>query len=425
MDKFTISAPQLLTATLKLIDESQTPVKVRQLLSDTAEVVGEELSSHLVAEGSPPSARLKAAQTIAAILLSPQGRQWLAGNEKLLEDNDVGQLVTDIFRLAREIRDLPKNELWNTSEGKVLLVPVQLKHLGSGNGSAFSRDAAEQIARAIKLYADKGVKRFVINMSWMLEPCADQIPVNFEEYQLEVCTNSQLKVELDGTKLSATVQTARTDLCSGSNQSQDAYKALQEDDEFLRVLLHFRLPEFDELTATLQSAPEPLYDLLTYCFDPVQSGMPCPTRFDLPKDIGEDIQVISIAASGNSLLGKARSYPLWPAGFPGVLSVSASDATAYSPNSGEVTMPGEVSELQLAGTSYAAARLSVLATKYLLGGGRVLCHGPSDEGKYIYPPLGYMPELDNSGGDHHVKRDVKNLSIEDAARMYCQGFPTE
>ena len=105
------------------------------------------------------------------------------------------------------------------------------------------------------------------------------------------------------------------------------------------------------------------------------------------------------------------------------MSVSASspdsgDDRAWYANSGEVKLDGDWGHkspdgatYEVAGTSFAAPRLSYLEARYLLTGGQVSCDNYA-------PPLGYT-NID-SGNPRWL-----NLLLGNAVTSYCQNFSNQ
>lgn len=142
-----------------------------------------------------------------------------------------------------------------------------------------------------------------------------------------------------------------------------------------------------------------------------------------------ELRVISVAAAGNF----SATYPFAPASWPQVISVGAPGNPYFISNGAEVQMPGiatlksvllgkgEIAESQaitVAGTSFAAPLLSVLAARYLADDNALDCAGAG--GATSRPPLNYATWDANSPPNYG---NWENLTLKEARDKYCALFP--
>jgi hypothetical protein len=244
---------------------------------------------------------------------------------------------------------------------------------------------ADRITGEIAQLRGEGLERFVINMSFAIVPCR---PLSEDDYN-DMVENDPV--------LSHLIEVLENLLSDGFGDAELLAEAAAG-------FLHER--------ALLRSSYEPAAGF----FDPDGSvenyfGLlgddnlrflqedPLIQRIE---ELSQNEHVISVAAAGNAAL----DFPFAPAMWKGVLSVSADAAYA---NAGEVvandvvTFTLQVGETKVIhGTSFAAPELSVWAAYYLMQGHGAECNG-------LRPPLAYMA--------------WDNLSLPDAAGLYCDTFP--
>jgi hypothetical protein len=152
--------------------------------------------------------------------------------------------------------------------------------------------------------------------------------------------------------------------------------------------------------------------------------------FNMYEDAG-DPEVVPVAAAGNvmtDVVESRRDFPLAPAIWDSVVSVSAVDADAVDADAEDDNLSGDVAgwsryaevklggmfvydSATLRGSSFASPVLSAKMAIYLLNGGHVRCD-PSDASTAV-PPLGYGTD---SG-------PWKNLTVSDASvEAHCAVF---
>jgi hypothetical protein len=245
---------------------------------------------------------------------------------------------------------------------------------------------ADSITGEIAQLQEEGLVRFVINMSFAIVPCQ---PLSEDDYNA--------MVENDPV-LSHLIEVLENLL--GEESLDDRPELRNEAARFLheRALLRSSYKPAVVLFNP-DGSVENYFGLLGDDNLRLLQEDPLIQRIE---ELSQNEHVISVAAAGNAAL----DFPLAPAMWKGVLSVSAADA-AYA-NAGEVvandvvtlTLQGETKVIH--GTSFAAPELSARAAYYLMQGHGAECNG-------LRPPLAYMA--------------WDNLSLPDAAGTYCATFP--
>jgi len=380
--------------------------------------------------------------------LSSRGRQ-VDG----LEDIELWDILSDPVRVrnAKLANNFDRlTQLWETSEGYIRLVPVDI-------GNFDTAIVADRITEAFEMleYMDSYTQGIVINMSWVMIPKGDCVPKSVEDYMEVVCNAVDPSVDIglmNGSVLfnllenkGISIENERTtfgDICKGSYDDQD-YEILRFWDLWLTGVLN-QMPQTLGLESGSRSltqeqyqnkysvADGPLFELLSG-FVPKKMASISKSDSNVYASVTRE-NVISIAAAGNEGWG----FPLMPALWDSGVSVSAQEGIyssrqipynifqndpepgvfvrpssmpcrGFCSNNGEVMQLGKHPSLDLIGTSYAAPRLSVLAARYLLNGGRNPCESQPNSAPAIAPPLGYD--------------GWRNLSVSQARDRFCAEFP--
>jgi hypothetical protein len=309
----------------------------------------------------------------------------------VLRDEIEAQSVGLLADLSDQPADQPRlgglkyAEHWDMGDGDEILL-LGLDTIG------FTTDIVTQrITETIKFFDQsrwglQPARRYVLNMSFAVIVCKwldPSYPVDelIELYRAEIASDTQFEDQLGELE-------QLLDEIAGMGDEQRQRDALFGD-ALGRVGLSLDYP-----TRDIADEGDPLGILLREFEEEARGGTP-------------DKRVISIAAAGNN----GYPLPFFPARWDSVLSVSASDATDYQSNFGEVAMEGDYDD-EVKGTSYAAPRLSFQAARYLLDGGTAVCTGTLQ--LPTTPPLAYADR---------ILGPWDNLPLSDAAHDYCTEFP--
>ena len=277
--------------------------------------------------------------------------------------------------------------------------------------------------------------KYVLNLSFGIIPCES---LSCSEYVEKIENASQPGEELPGLdnlhQLFAKYL-GETDIADISNEEYCRSLPARFIIEYSHIAAKW--PSILELKEGLSNNKDQYDEWLAFESDPFWRPIdPDPLYMWIanPKVDNSSVTAISIAASGNSDF----SYPLLPALWSNVLSVSASDATmtlAEYSNDGEVVADGRhpteviinpdpnISFVSpgdpLPGTSFATPRASLQTALYLLHDGDIACGQTPGQTLPVPPPppppLAYAPGWDL----------WKNYSCVDASQNYCpnSNFP--
>jgi hypothetical protein len=301
---------------------------------------------------------------------------------------------------------LKKADLWEVAPNEhILLVGVDTE----GFTTEVASNNIDEAMSAFRNHSTFGnytilpSNKFVLNMSFGIVPCGNDIP-SLDEYrkmlrQDEIGQFSELLSYL-------APQPALSDL--SKEELEELYNRIAQ---YLPRPIRSFYPELDD-----PSSPDGLESLigLQQTFFEEDPLFKLLNRYTEQSDT-----VISVGAAGNI---DGYLYPFAPALWDSVVSVSADYSRATPPsnvtpssNAGEVRLDGEhPNDPRIFGTSFAAPRMSFLAARYLLEGGNNTCYGSVD---HTSPPLRYVSLANLS------LRVWENKSLADAVPEFCDTFP--
>lgn len=257
----------------------------------------------------------------------------------------------------------------------ILIVGVDIGNFDTGQ---ITHNIESAIGALVSNPASPAVNRFVINMSFALVPCNDELRVVFEDYRTEV-NNNFPDLSMNLSALIAATYGSGHATAQGLTANRD----------------------FFAFTECLSG------------YMPVE-GQDC-GQVKFPGNTN----IILVGAAGNSGYPFAFAPALWDH----VVSVSASDngggKAGYS-NTGEVMMDGTTKfshgGVDVVGTSFASPRLALEQAFYLRNitsvSEGIECDGMA--GIVARPPLGYIPEA----GDWE-SGVTTDLPLGDARAQYC------
>lgn len=317
--------------------------------------------------------------------------------------------ITSSTAVTSGLQGLGPVETFVTQTDSILLVPVDTERYTTKVISDRIQGTLDWLSR------DRGIDKAVINMSFAVIPCDPFRALNPEQIQnttdqyLKIIDNPENKLqELKATfsQLDLTDPEARKSLF----YTADEFAPLRANKDFAQTTLAAAYMNLQQ-----NQSNENFYSTWT---KGKLSSQTDSNDWDalagyFNTTLGNNQNIINIAAAGNlaKLLGNAP--PLAPALWDDVISVSASQADGtkadYS-NNGEVMLGGTTLTGQHEGTSFAAPKLSVLAALYLLQGGQKTCTGSVNS---TNPPMKYAP----------LTHSWDNLAVNDAASQYCTVFP--
>jgi hypothetical protein len=288
-------------------------------------------------------------------------------------------------------------ELYKLAEGNLVLVGVDTEGFSTATIDLRIPQAIGVFESASTLGTEPipATDRFVLNLSFGIVPCRGVVP-DLAEY-IDYLTDPDLQVLRDELERTGVGDVDHT-------------------------LAWYLAPPIDEIYPPGHFPGQSDLSFL--------SGDPLYARFKAYAD-DSSRKVISVGAAGNF---RGYGYPLAPALWPTVVSVSADyqevDGGCFQgvplvgprnpdlfSNPGEVQMPGDHdTECSVAGTSFAAPRLSFQAARHLLQGGDVSCEG---EGGETTPPLAYADPYAEQPGPW------EDYGLDAAADTFCWDFPTD
>ena len=331
------------------------------------------------------------------------------GAFKAIGTADVYLLILDQFSLSGEPNSSEEIESWQLGDTFIHLVKVDI-------GSFETATAAAKLENTIAKYKTTSSDRFVINMSWIIQPCHESALESVDKYIASIClTPGEAIEDLEKFKreIGELADRIDTEICQDTTINflnkdlpmPDVYFQIQT--EIMNAFL-FNDPEL------LNRYPPWTTSLVGQSEDPLVQSFICLGASEPPDYCSEtmkgdtfSVKPISIGAAGNS---PNTGFPFMPALWDEVISVSASAGNQLAPysNLGEVMMDGE--HLAARGTSFAAPKLSVYAAIYLAQEDASNPCSDPPAGKDISPPLGYDA--------------FENMLLKDAAAKYCSSFPT-
>lgn len=274
-------------------------------------------------------------------------------------------------------------QLWDVTGANILLIPVDTQHYRSDV-------IAERVGitmEVIGTYWDVG--NFIWNMSFGFIPCDveavltnEVIAIQLPELLLNYPELADLKESLDE---SVGEEVPLLSKNAADNLFYDKIRTAYGNGFYQEILVPNEPINFPDVES------DPFYMLSQSYF----SGK-------------ESVNVYPIAAAGNSGLPE----PFAPAIWPGIVAISSEGQQVTKDvyaNNGELILPDELiidADMTVKGTSFAAPRMSHLATNYLLWGGSIICAGAVSDAT---PPFNFDMWL--------------NLPLEEAKLAYCPIFP--
>jgi hypothetical protein len=232
----------------------------------------------------------------------------------------------------------------------------------------------------VKDLIKRGIKGLVLNMSFAIIPCDQEIFLkSFAKQTLQDSRNNGVYSgisEEDFQEVSSQVNQA-------INLAEKDFEEQLQNEATAKAVLNgvYLADKWQDLFGTLG---EPLFDLLKQYKN-------------------AQVPIISVAAAGNS----GFNFPFAPAILPSVLAVSATEDKNYpdfKSNSGEVqvdgTLPGHNNVI---GSSFAAPRVSLLAALYLLRIGKSNCNPP------------FLSSSDGANKSNNSRLDCKEFPAEPTA----------